>query len=122
MMMMGPGHLEGKKMNVEGLANVLSNLTGKPVIDRTELKGIYDFTLDYAPESAEGPMRMGGGMPPPPPGGTGGEGRGPTASEPTFGLTIEAALQKELGLKLEPRKLPLDNIIIDHIEKVPTEN
>ncbi|SPF51374.1 hypothetical protein SBA4_4630001 [Candidatus Sulfopaludibacter sp. SbA4] len=31
-------------------------------------------------------------------------------------------LQEELGLKLESRKMPLDLLIIDHAEKVPTEN
>lgn len=119
MMMSGIGHLQAKKMGIDGLANMLSNLTGTPVIDQTELKGIYDFTLDYDPASAEGLMM--GGMPPPPPPGGGGEGRGPVASEPS-GMTIYSALQQELGLKLESKKLPLDNVIIDHIEKVPTEN
>jgi uncharacterized protein (TIGR03435 family) len=122
MMMSGLGHLQAKKMAIDGLANLLSNLTGKPVIDRTELKGIYDFTLDYAPDSVEGPMMMGGLPAPPPPGGGGEGGRGPVASEPSSNLDIYAALQQELGLKLESRKLPLDNVIIDHIEKVPTEN
>ncbi|MDR3698073.1 MAG: TIGR03435 family protein [Candidatus Sulfopaludibacter sp.] len=115
MMMMGPGHLQAKKMGIDGLANMLSNITGKPVIDQTELKGSYDFTLDYAPETGEGgPMMMA-----PPPGG--GEGRGPMASEPA-GLNIYAAVQQELGLKLEPKKLPVENIIIDGIGKVPSEN
>lgn len=120
MMMSGLGHLQAKKMAIDGLANMLSNLTGKPVIDQTELKGSYDFTLDYDPASVSGPMMM-GGMPPPP--GEGGEGgRGPGASEPSSSPDIYAAVQQELGLKLESRKLPLDNVIVDHIEKVPIEN
>lgn len=118
MMMMRPGQIQAKKMSMDGLANMLSNIVGKPVIDQTELKGIYDFTLDFAPESAEGgPIVPAGALAP----SAGGEGRGPTASEPT-GLTIYSAVQQILGLKLEPKKLPLDNVIIDHIEKVPTEN
>ncbi|SPE26965.1 conserved exported hypothetical protein [Candidatus Sulfopaludibacter sp. SbA3] len=122
MMMMRPGHLQAKRIGVEGLANLLSNITGKPVIDQTELKGIYDFTLDYAPDTAEGGPMMMGGMPPPPPGAGGGEGgRMPMASEPT-GMTIYAAVQQTLGLKLEAKKLPLDNVVIDRIERVPTEN
>ena len=120
MMMSTPGHFQAKAMAISGLVNMLANLTGKPVIDQTELKGNYDFSLDYAPESAEGIPMMAGGMPPP--GGGGADaGRGPVASEPT-GLSIYAAVQQELGLRLEPKKLPLDNIIIDRIEKVPTEN
>jgi uncharacterized protein (TIGR03435 family) len=120
MMMNAPGHMQAKKMGIEGLANSLAALIGRPVIDQTELKGIYDFALDYDPASADG-LAMAGGMPPPPPGG-GGEGRGPVASEPSSSLPIFAAVQQQLGLRLEARKLPLDNVIIDHIEKVPTEN
>ena len=121
MMMMGPGRLQAKKMGMEGLANMLSNVTGKPVIDQTELKGIYDFNLEYAPETAEGPMMM-GGIPASASGGGGGEGRGPVPMEPGSGLNIYAAVQKDLGLRLEPKKLPLDNVFIDHMEKVPSEN
>jgi uncharacterized protein (TIGR03435 family) len=29
---------------------------------------------------------------------------------------------QSLGLKLEPRKLPLDLLVVDHIEKTPTAN
>ena len=35
---------------------------------------------------------------------------------------IAVAIQQQLGLKLEPRKTPLKTLIIDHIEKAPTEN
>ncbi len=118
MMMMAPGHLQAKKTGMDGLANMLANLTGRPVIDQTELKGSYDITLDYAPETAEGLMMPGG---PPPPGGPGGEGRGPMAPD-SSALSLPAAVQQELGLKLEAKKLPIENIIIDGIEKVPSEN
>ncbi len=114
MMMSMPGHFQAKKMGIEGLANMLANLTGKPVVDETGLKGSYDFTLDYAPETAEGFIAA-----PPPPGG--GDGRGPAPSEST-GLSIYAAIQQELGLRLEAKKVPLENVIIDHIEKLPIEN
>ncbi|HWC98057.1 MAG TPA: TIGR03435 family protein [Candidatus Sulfopaludibacter sp.] len=118
MMRMMPGHLEAKHNSIDSLANMLSNLVGKPVIDQTGLKGIYDFTLEYAPDSVEGgPQFAGGG---PPPGAPGGEGRAPAAADP--GATVYAAVQQQLGLKLESKKLPLDNVVIDHIEKVPTEN
>jgi len=116
MMRMMPGHFEAKKTTVDGLVNMLSNLTGKPVVDETGLKGIYDFTLDYSPESAEGPTMMA-----PPPAG-GGEVRMPSASEPGSGATIYSAVQQQLGLKLEPKKLPLDHVVIDRMEKIPTEN
>jgi uncharacterized protein (TIGR03435 family) len=101
---------------MDSLVGMLSNLTGKPVVDETGLKGMYDLTLDYAPESAEGPMMMS-----PPPGG-GGEVRMPSAPESGSGATIYSAVQQQLGLKLDPKKLPLDHVVIDRIEKIPTEN
>ncbi len=117
MVMMGPGRLQGKKMTMDSLASMLSNLTGKPVVDETGLKGDYEVSLEYAPETAEG-VNFG---PPPPAGGAGGEGPRPSASEPS-GLSLFAALQQQLGLRLEARKLPIENIVIERIEKNPTEN
>jgi uncharacterized protein (TIGR03435 family) len=54
--------------------------------------------------------------------GGGGESRTPSdaASDPSGG-SIFTTVQK-LGLKLDPRKAPIDLIVIDHIEKMPTEN
>lgn len=56
---------------------------------------------------------MGGGR-------DGGRAGADAASDPG-GLSIFAAVQ-QLGLKLEPRKVPVDFIVIDHLEKTPTEN
>ncbi len=46
----------------------------------------------------------------------------PAASDPSGALTVFEAVEKQLGLKLEMRKRPMDVIIIDHIEQKPTEN
>jgi len=55
------------------------------------------------------------------PAGAGGAagGAADAASEP--GSSILTSVQ-QLGLKLEARKMPLDMIVIDHLEKLPTEN
>jgi uncharacterized protein (TIGR03435 family) len=42
------------------------------------------------------------------------------ASDPS-GPTLLSGLQ-QLGLKLDARKAPVDMIVIDHVEKTPTEN
>ena len=50
------------------------------------------------------------------------DGATPVASEPTGALSVLEAVEKQLGLKLEMRKRPMDLIVIDHIEQKPTEN
>jgi uncharacterized protein (TIGR03435 family) len=126
MMMSGRFRMQANKQSMAGLADTLSGQLDRPVVDMTELKGNYDITLDYAPEEGSGVgmrIAMLGGPPPPAPGG-GGEGGPPAASTPDgqSGPSIFAALQEQLGLKLEAKKGPVDLLVIDHLEKVPTEN
>src|ERR1035438_637147 len=125
MMMNGNGgprmHLVGNGQPVSALLDMLANQLGRPVVDETGLKAKYDITLDFAPDRREGPMGM---MHPPPPehdGALGGGGPMASASD-IGGPTIFTALQEQLGLKLEQRKGPVDLLVIDRLEKVPTEN
>jgi len=128
MMMMRMGNDGGMRMRLIGngqpvsaLLDTLSGQLGRPVVDATGLTAKYDIMLDFAPDGAPGPMGM---MPPPPPQHEGGPGvGGPMVSAPEGGgPSILTALQEQLGLKLEPRKGPVDLLVIDHLEKVPTEN
>ncbi len=74
---------------------------GRPVVDRTELSGSFDFTLEWSPETAP---------------------RAPGEPEPdTQGPSFEAALREQLGLKLESTKAPQPILIIDRVER-PSEN
>ena len=103
---------------------MLGDQVGRPVRDETGLKGKYDFTLDFAPEPGQGPMR-GMPMPMPPPGGGAIAGSGmpaPAGESQEGGPTLMTAVQEQLGLKLESRKGPVETLVIDHAEKVPTEN
>jgi uncharacterized protein (TIGR03435 family) len=118
MMMPNRARLMAKGQTMKDLATRLSDTLSKPVIDMTELTAKYDFTLTYSPEGMNSGMMM---LAPPP--GAGGGGRGPVDTpDAETPLTIFAAIQSELGLKLEPKKGPVDLIVVDHIEKVPTEN
>jgi uncharacterized protein (TIGR03435 family) len=115
--------MSANRQSMAGLAEMLSNQLDLPVVDMTGLKGNYDFTLSFAPEGLGG-MRL--GAPPPlaaPPPGEGGEGM-PAASTPDgqSAPNLFAALQEQLGLKLEQRKGPVDLLVIDHLEKAPVEN
>lgn len=103
------------------LAEMLSNQLSRPVLDETGLQANYDYTLEFAPDEASMGMMKGMPMPMPPPG----EGAGPgpaAAPDGSSGPTIFSALQEQLGLRLEARKGPVDMLVIDTLEKVPTEN
>jgi uncharacterized protein (TIGR03435 family) len=89
-----------------------------PVEDATEIEGGWDFTLTYsrAPIIFNGPVGGRGGD-------SGPAGAAiPMAADPSGGLTIFEAVEKQLGLKLETRKRTLPVIVIDHLEQKPTEN
>ena len=68
----------------------------RPVVDFTGLAGRFDLTLDWSP--IDGP------------------------AENTTGPSVFTALEEQLGLRLEPRKLPLEILVVDHANKTPTEN
>lgn len=109
---------------MEVFAQRLSGQLGKPVHDATDLKGRYDFTLTYD-MSAMGGMMMGRGGPPslPPGAEPSGQANSPLASaDNDSGETIFSAVQSQLGLRLEQKKGSVDLIVVEHIEKVPTEN
>jgi len=121
------------------LANMLTPFLERPVIDGTGLKGTYQIALDLPNESMisliqnlAGAGSFQGGFPGFPgggfgggfanPGGVPGGGGGSVpggASNPTASMlqTIQ-----QLGLKLQPRKAPVDTIVIDHLERTPVEN
>jgi uncharacterized protein (TIGR03435 family) len=93
------------------LDSLLAEILGRPVIDKTGIKGDYDFKIVYSREGLPG-----NGPVPPPPGADGGPGPNPSDPRPS----ILTALQEELGLKLEsarglalplPRKLFGANLI-----------
>ncbi len=106
---MGPNHLEGGKIGMEQLTSALSNILGRPVIDKTGFKGTFDVKLDFSPEGT----RMGG---------RGGLGRLPGAPADAGNAddappSIFTAIQDQFGLKLESQKAPGEILVIDHAEK-----
>jgi uncharacterized protein (TIGR03435 family) len=109
-MMMGPFQMQGGNISMTQFVGGLSNLLGRPVIDKTGFTGTFDLHLEYSPEG----LAMGRGgmpMPPPPPG----------AVPDTSNTTVFTAIQEQLGLRLESQKAPDDTLVIDHAEKA-TEN
>jgi uncharacterized protein (TIGR03435 family) len=112
----GRARWQDSAATMEQIASRLGGQLNKPVTDATGLKGKYEFALFWVPErfGASPSMITGGG----PPGGESGGG-GPDGDA---GPTLLTALQQQLGLRLEAKKGMVDILVVDHIEKVPTEN
>jgi uncharacterized protein (TIGR03435 family) len=102
------GHLTGSKVSAAMLANVLSGQLGHSVQDQTGLQGVFDFTLDWEPDTDAQSSGIDGAPPP--------------STDVRTRPSIFTAIQEQLGLKLEPRKGPVEVIVIDHIDRTPTEN
>jgi uncharacterized protein (TIGR03435 family) len=118
------GHLEASGVTMSGLSDMLSNILDRPVVDKTELPGNYDIVLDVAPEDLVGMKRLAATFGPPPAGKpTGGKAPGEAGPAPEVApsASVFTAVQ-QLGLRLEGRKLPVEFIVVDKADKVPTEN
>ena len=105
----GRGQFTGRKVSMPQFADWLSRMMDRPVVDKTEIKGVFDIKLEWTPEESQ-PLGLG----------ETGERRPPTDSP--SGPSIFTALQEQLGLKLQGQKLPVEILVVDHAEKVPTEN
>lgn len=103
-----PGRLSGQKVAITQLLDSLSRLTGRVVLDKTNLTGKYDIHLDYTPEQGQFQGPPGGPLPGLPP------------TDPN-GPSLFTALQEQLGLKLESQKGPVEMLVIDHVER-PSDN
>lgn len=118
----GAIHLEADRLSISQLVDTLTRLVDRPVVDETGLKGNYRMALDLARDDLMNAMRAAGVNLPP---GALGSGPGapatPTAPDPSGGTTIFRSVE-QLGLKLDPRKMPVDQIVIDHLERMPTED
>lgn len=88
--------LGGRKLTVAWLADQLSGQSGRPVVDETGLGGEYDFTLSWVPN--------------------------PNAPNAESLPDVFAAVQQQLGLKLEAKKGMIEVLIVDHAEKTPAGN
>ncbi|HEY2384829.1 MAG TPA: TIGR03435 family protein [Terriglobia bacterium] len=121
----GTMHLEGNRTTMSAFADMLTQLTqitgggGAQVVDMTGLKGNYTVALDFSlADLMRIAQAVGINVPP---GGEAGRGQPAAASDPGGSSSVADAVQA-LGLKMESRKAPTEQLVIDHIEKTPTKD
>jgi len=79
------------------LADFLAERLDGPVVDMTGLKGAYDFKLEWVADEAQ-------------------------STDSPAGPSLFTALQEQLGLRLHAQKVPVEILVIDHVERSPQEN
>lgn len=89
----GPNRFKAGAMPMQMLANTLSRYLSRLVVDETGLKGAYDVTLEWASDASPG------------------------AATPGDGPTIFTAIQEQLGLALDSKKVPVQMFVIDRLER-----
>ena len=91
----GNGGFDGKNASMADLARLLAGRLGQSVQDQTGLQGVFDFSVEWSLDSALPEDRI---------------------------FTILTAVEQKLGLKLRAQKVSVEVLVVDHIERVPTEN
>ncbi len=93
------------------LPQIAGGYTRVAALDKTGLPGGYDFILNFSPiEQVLGPR---------PDAGAAGAG---TALDPTGALSLQDAVRRQLGLRLEDAKLPFPVLVIDSMNQQPLDN
>ena len=104
---LGRGQLSGLGMPMDVLVNELSRQLGRKIIDKTGLKGSFEFNLEWTPELGQG--------------GAGPLGALPETKFETDGPSMFTAVQELLGLRLESTKGQVEVLVVDSVSR-PTEN
>jgi uncharacterized protein (TIGR03435 family) len=89
-----PGRIQCAGCSVEMFARMLSRVVGRPVVDVSGIQGKFDFDVAFEAEEVQDT-----GMP-----------------------SIFTALNEQVGMKLQQRKVPQSVLVIDRVERTPTEN
>jgi uncharacterized protein (TIGR03435 family) len=124
-------HIDFSMTTLPGFADMITQLMtqlggangGRQIVDQTGIKGNYDATLEISLAEIIAMARASGAdFPQGMPGAAGPNSATPTASDPGAGGSSLTDAVNSMGLKLESRKAVVDQFIVDHIERTPTEN
>ena len=97
----GIGRLTGRTAPMRQLASVLTGVLQRPVVDRTNLPGVFDFDLEFSPMALNADADR--------------------AASIDNAISLFTALQEQLGLKLQPQRGAIDYVVIDRVEP-PSED
>ena len=86
---------------------------GKPAFDATDMEGAYDFTVNFSGSAIYQRLTQSGG-------GTGGAAS--SATDPSGAISLQEALQQQLGIRMESQKRPTTVLVVDHVDAQPTDN
>jgi uncharacterized protein (TIGR03435 family) len=117
----GVMRMTADKVTLEAIAASVERFVDRPVVDQTGLKGNYKMSLELSIADVMAAARASGvpiGNAPPGFGGGAAPAAGP--SDPGGNPMLQSI--EKMGLKLEPRKASVDYLVIDHLEKTPTED
>ncbi len=116
----GMMRMEAERLTMAQLADSLVQFVGRPVVDQTGLTGNYKVAFELSMADVLAAARAAGLQLPGAPG-AGGAGPAAAAADPSGGTTAYQTVEK-MGLKLEQRKAAVDYMVIDRLEKMPTED
>lgn len=88
------GRIEGRGIDADAIASLLGIAKHKPIVNRTGLSGRYDIDLHFAPED------------------------GTVSDQPEF----TTAVKEQLGLELKPTSVPIQVMVVDHVDADPSDN
>jgi len=102
----GPTLINGTNMPMSELAKALAKVLGRPVVDRTQLSGGFDYKLMWRPDNDAA-----------------------VGEQKRYGVDVDnlpdsvfTALREQLGLRLQSAKVPAKIIVVDNINRQPTGN
>jgi len=98
----GHGSIDARVITMKRFAEVLSRQMDLPVVDQTGLEGAFNLKLKWSCESDQ-PVKPG------------------ELPSMDSGPSVHTAIQDQLGLRLHAQKVPIEVLVVDHIEK-PSEN
>jgi uncharacterized protein (TIGR03435 family) len=97
----GSSMVQGIKISMADFADLLSRALERPVKDLTGLPGVYDIKIAWLPDNATSADAPG---------------------NKDLAASVYAAVQDQLGLKLQAQRLPVEILVVDHAERVPAGN